>query len=126
MQVHFGIIRREEDLTKGVAGIEKIKAKVATIKVEDNRHFNAAWHENFDMRNMMVCAEAMCRAALLRKESRGAHARDDFPDTDKEHFAKVSIVSRRVPGASGDTMEVQEVPLPEVPAEIKAVLEGTD
>jgi succinate dehydrogenase / fumarate reductase flavoprotein subunit len=122
MQTYVGIIRTEEDLTEGVAGIEKIKAKVATIKVEDNRHFNAAWHENFDMRNMMVCAEAMCRAALLRKESRGAHARDDFPDTDKDHFAKVNIVSKK----QGDSMIVSEVPLPEVPAEIKAVLEGTD
>ncbi len=126
MQTYVGIIRTEEDLSEGIRGIEKIKAKVATIKVEDNRHFNAAWHENFDMRNMMVCAEAMCRAALLRKESRGAHARDDFPDTDKDHFAKVNIVSRRGTGAQGDSMVVSEVPLPEVPAEIKAVLEGTD
>ena len=92
----------------------------SAIKVEDNRHFNAAWHENFDMRNMMVVAEAMARAALLRKESRGAHARADFPDTDKEHFAKVNIVSKK----NGDVMEVSEVPLPEVPAEIKTVLEG--
>ena len=120
MQTYIGIIRTEADLTEGIAGIEKIKAKVAAIKVEDNRHFNAAWHENFDMRNMMVVAEAMARAALLRKESRGAHARADFPDTDKEHFAKVNIVSKK----NGDVMEVSEVPLPEVPAEIKTVLEG--
>ncbi|MEO7110109.1 MAG: fumarate reductase/succinate dehydrogenase flavoprotein subunit [Polyangiaceae bacterium] len=126
MQSYVGIIRTEADLTEGINGIEKIKARVGNIKVEDNRHFNAAWHENFDMRNMMVCAEAMCRAALLRKESRGAHARDDFPDADKEHFAKVNIVSKSVRGPTGDSMEVREVPLPEVPAEIKAVLEGTD
>jgi succinate dehydrogenase / fumarate reductase, flavoprotein subunit len=125
MQTYVGIIRTEADLTEDIAGIEKIKAKVGQIKVEDNRHFNAAWHENFDMRNMMVVAEAMARAALLRKESRGAHARDDFPDTDKEHFAKVNIVSKRGPGANGgDAMQVSEVPLPDVPAEIKTVLEG--
>ena len=88
------------------------------IKVEDNRHFNAAWHEAFDMRNMMIVAEAMCRGAMTRKESRGGHARDDFPKME-DHFAKVNIVSR----AAGDGMATEELPLPEVPAEIKAILD---
>ena len=71
------------------------------------------------MRNMLIVSEAMARAALARKESRGGHAREDFPEMDKGHFAKVNVVARGT--ASG--MEVEEVPLPDPPAEIKTVLE---
>ena len=70
------------------------------MKVEGNRHYNAAWHQAIDMRNMLIVSEAMARAALARKESRGGHARDDFPEMDKAHFSKVNIVLAR--GAGGD------------------------
>ncbi|MGH7283259.1 MAG: fumarate reductase/succinate dehydrogenase flavoprotein subunit, partial [Polyangiaceae bacterium] len=122
MQKHVGILRTQAVLEEGLVGIEKIRGEVATIKVEDNRHFNAAWHEAFDMRNMMVCAEAMCRAAMLRKESRGAHAREDFEKMDDAHFGKVSIVSKR--HSALGSMETKEIPLPEVPQEIKDVLDA--
>ena len=89
------------------------------VKVDGNRHFNAAFHQAFDMRNMLIVSEAMARAALTRKESRGGHAREDFPEMDKGHFSKVNIVVRKT--ATG--MEVAEVPLPDVPQEIKTILE---
>jgi succinate dehydrogenase / fumarate reductase flavoprotein subunit len=119
MQSHVGIIRTEEDLEAGITKLEEISARSRSVSIEGNRHYNAGWHETIDLRNMLIVSEAMARAAVLRKESRGAHARDDFPDTDKEHFAKVNIVSRK----RGESMEVTEVPLPPVPAEIKKVLE---
>ncbi len=78
------------------------------MKVDGNRHYNAAFHQAFDMRNMLVVSEAMARAALARKESRGGHAREDYPDMDKGHFSKVNIVARKT--ANG--MEVQEVSAP--------------
>ncbi len=120
MQKHVGIIRVEKELKAGLLELHALKARVGKIKVEDNRHFNTAWHQSLDMRNMLICAEAMCQAAIARKESRGGHARDDFPDQDKGHFSKVNIVSRMT--KSGE-MEISEVPLPEVPADIKKVLE---
>ncbi|HTB79245.1 MAG TPA: fumarate reductase/succinate dehydrogenase flavoprotein subunit, partial [Polyangiaceae bacterium] len=119
MQIHVGIIRTEEDLKKGLGHIERIGAETARVKVDGNRHFNSAFHQAFDMRNMLVVSEAMARAALTRKESRGGHAREDFPDMDKGHFSKVNIVVRKSAGG----MEVEEVPLPDVPQEIKTVLE---
>ncbi len=119
MQIHVGIIRTEEDLKMGLGHIERIGAETARVKVDGNRHFNSAFHQAFDMRNMLVVSEAVTRAALTRKESRGGHAREDFPDMDKGHFSKVNIVLRKSAGG----MEVEEVPLPDVPQEIKTVLE---
>jgi succinate dehydrogenase / fumarate reductase flavoprotein subunit len=119
MQQFVGIIRTEEDLTKGILHLTRLKDESAKVKVEGNRHYNAGWHQTIDMRNMLIVSEAMARAALARKESRGGHARDDFPKQDDGHFGKVNIVSRA--GASG--MEVEEIPHVDPPADIKAVLD---
>jgi succinate dehydrogenase / fumarate reductase flavoprotein subunit len=119
MQTFVGIIRSEDDLKKGLDHLERLKIAAERIKVEGNRHFNASWHQTFDMRNMLIVSEAMARAALLRTESRGAHAREDYPEMDKGRLSKVNVVSRM--GASGIT--VHEVPLTEPPPEIKTVLE---
>ncbi len=118
MHTYVGIIRNEDDLRTGIGHIERLQRAASEIKVEGNRHFNSAWHQAVDMRNMLVVSEAMARAALARKESRGAHARDDFPETDKARFAKLNIVSRWTPTG----MAIAEAPLPEIPPEIKTVL----
>ena len=81
------------DLKKGLEHIERIAEETGRVKVDGNRHYNSALHQAFDMRNMLIVSEAMARAALARKESRGGHAREDFPDMDKGHFAKVNIVA---------------------------------
>jgi succinate dehydrogenase / fumarate reductase flavoprotein subunit len=119
MQTFVGIIRSEDELKKGVSHLERLKEATSRAKVDDNRHYNGAWHQVFDMRNMLIVSEAMARAAILRKESRGAHAREDYPEQDKGHFSKVNVVARR--GRTG--MEVQEAPHPDPPPEIQKVLE---
>jgi succinate dehydrogenase / fumarate reductase flavoprotein subunit len=119
MQTYVGIIRSEADLTEGLAQLERLKEASGRVKVEDNRHYNSAWHQAIDMRNMLIVSEAMARAALTRKESRGGHAREDFPDMDPGHFSKVNITLRAGPGG----MEVTEVPHPDPPVEIQNVLD---
>ncbi len=119
MQNFVGIIRTAEDLGKGIEHLERLKEATGRIKVEGNRHYNAAWHQAIDMRNMLVVSEAMARSALARKESRGGHARDDFPDQDKGHFSKVNVVAR----ATKTGMEIAEVAHPDPPPEIQAVLD---
>ena len=109
----------------GLAGIPAAAAQtpsrwpIESLRVEGNRHYNASWHQSIDMRNMLVVSEAMARAALARKESRGGHAREDFPEMDKSHFAKVNVVARKTPTG----MQIEEVPHPDPPPEIKQVLE---
>ncbi|HEX4445144.1 MAG TPA: fumarate reductase/succinate dehydrogenase flavoprotein subunit [Polyangiaceae bacterium] len=119
MGTFVGILRTEEDLKQGVAHLGRIAEAVGRIKVDGARHYNAAFHQAFDMRNMLIVSEAMARAALARKESRGGHAREDYPEMDKAHFAKVNVVSSWTPTG----MVIAEAVLPDVPPEIKAVLE---
>jgi succinate dehydrogenase / fumarate reductase flavoprotein subunit len=119
MQTYVGIIRNEGDLKKGIAELERLNEAVGRVKVEGNRHYNASWHQAIDMRNMLVVSEAMARAALARTESRGGHAREDFPEMDKGHFSKVNVAARRTPTG----MEVTEVKHPDPPPEIQAVLD---
>jgi succinate dehydrogenase / fumarate reductase flavoprotein subunit len=122
MQTYVGIIRNADDLQKGIENVERLREAAARVKVEGNRHYNAAWHQCIDMRNMLVVSEAMARSALLRKESRGGHAREDYPEMDKGHFGKVNVVARRTPTG----MEVTEVAHPDPPAEIQAILDAKD
>jgi succinate dehydrogenase / fumarate reductase flavoprotein subunit len=119
MQTFVGIIRNEGELKKGLEHIERLKDAASRVKVDGNRHYNAAWHQAIDMRNMLIVSEALARAALARKESRGGHAREDFPEMDKGHLSKVNIVARKT--AVG--MEIEEVPHPDPPPEIQKVLE---
>jgi succinate dehydrogenase / fumarate reductase flavoprotein subunit len=118
MQKYVGIMRTEEDLVKGISELGRLKEATSRTRVEGNRHYNTGWHECIDLRNMLIVSEAIARAAQTRKESRGGHARDDFPDMDKGHFSKVNLVCRE----GGNGMEITELPLPEVPDEIKKIL----
>jgi succinate dehydrogenase / fumarate reductase flavoprotein subunit len=119
MQALVGIIRTEEDLKRGLAEIERIGEATARVKVDGNRHYNASWHQAIDMRNMLIVSEAMARAALTRRESRGGHAREDFPEMDKGHFSKVNVTLRN----SATGMRVEETPHPDPPDEIRQILE---
>jgi succinate dehydrogenase / fumarate reductase flavoprotein subunit len=119
MQALVGIIRNEGDLLKGLDHVERLKDEVSRAKVDGNRHYNPSWHQVFDVRNMLVVSEAMARAALARKESRGGHAREDFPEMDREHFSKVNIVARR----AAFRMHIEEAAHPEPPPEIRKILE---
>jgi succinate dehydrogenase / fumarate reductase flavoprotein subunit len=118
MQKHVGIMRNEAELTAGLKELERLKADTRNTKISGNRHYNTGWHECIDLRNMLIVSEAMARSALIRKESRGGHAREDFPEMDKE-LAKVNHVARE----GGNGMEVVAVPLPQPPDDIKKILE---
>ncbi len=119
MQTHCGIMRTEQDLHTCLKELERLKDAASRTKIAGgNRHYNTGWHEVIDLRNMLIVSEAMARSALARKESRGAHAREDYAEMDPA-FAKINFVCRATPSG----MELSSVPLPEVPPEIKKVLE---
>jgi succinate dehydrogenase / fumarate reductase flavoprotein subunit len=119
MQANVGIVRRREEMEKALTDIAEIRRQVARVAVGGNREYNPGWHTALDLDNLVTAAEAVALSALERKESRGAQYREDYPDKDPE-WGRMNVVVRK--GADG-AMEVQRVPIPELPAELKQIIE---
>ncbi len=119
MQDLVGIVRREEELKKALDELQQLKTRAAQAGVLGNREYNPGWHTAVDLSNLLLISEAITRAAIERKESRGAHFRDDYPDRD-DATGKCNLVVRRGPGGE---MQISREPLPEMTAELKQVIE---
>jgi succinate dehydrogenase / fumarate reductase flavoprotein subunit len=89
------------------------------VAVTGNREYNPGWHTALDLPNLLTVAEAVARSALERKESRGGHFRDDFPDKDSA-YAKFNILVRK--GPNGE-MQVSRETLPDMRADLKQIIE---
>ena len=113
-----GIFRNEEDLKKALAQLDELKPRLAKVRIDGSRMFNPGWHLTRDLKNMLLISEAVTRCALARQESRGAHSRIDFPNYDPEWEKKNNIIS-----SDGGAMKLQQRPVPEMPAELKQLLE---
>jgi succinate dehydrogenase / fumarate reductase, flavoprotein subunit len=98
MSRHAPIVRDGATLEAGLARIMELRARVETCGTGGSRSlaFNPGWHTAIDLRSMLVNAEALLRTALERKESRGAHARSDFPKTD-DRLADVNFMVESSP-----------------------------
>ncbi len=118
MEQHVGIIRTEESLRQGIGKLEELKGRAEQVKATGTRHYNSGWHLAIDLSSLLTMSEAVARAALERKESRGAHTRDDYPDYDPD-LAKVNVIVRLV---DGEIRVVQE-PLPQMPQELQSLIE---
>jgi succinate dehydrogenase / fumarate reductase flavoprotein subunit len=119
MQDLVGIVRRESELRQALEAIQQLRARAQKVSVSGNREYNPGWHTACDLENLFIVSEAIARAALERKESRGAHFRDDFPSKD-EAFSTVNFVIQE--SASGE-MRVERTPLPTMPPELKQLIE---
>jgi len=119
MQDLVGIVRQEKEMLQALERIEQLKARAQLVGVSGNREYNPGWHTAIDLNNLLTVSEMVTRAALDRKESRGAHFRDDYPAKD-DKFGSFNIVIRKGPG--GDPQIMRE-PIPEMPAELKQIIE---
>ena len=117
MQGLVGIIRSETELTDALARIVKLRERASLSRADGSRTYNPGWHMALDLLTMLTISEAVARAALMRRESRGGHTREDYPKPDPEWGRKNVVVRRRDGG-----LEVATEPLPEVPAELRALL----
>ncbi len=118
MQNLVGIIRTEVDLKKALDEIEALKQRLAKVKIQGNRQYNPAWHLTMDLHSMLTVSKATTLSAIERKESRGGHTRDDYPKADP-NFAKVNVVTQK---RNGEIL-VSKEPLPEMPEELKKLVE---
>jgi len=115
-----GIIRNADEITDALAKIEEFKDRVATLSVEGHRQYNPGWHLSIDLKNMLLVSEAIARAALDRKESRGGHTRDDYPASDPS-WGEINVLCRLADGKAG--VEVFHQPLPVMPDELKTLFD---
>ncbi len=119
MQQNVGIVRDEGEMRSALDHLKTFWERAARGGVTGNRDFNPGWHTALDLKNLLTVSEAITRAALERKESRGAQFREDYPEKD-ERFSKVNTLIRK--GEDGG-MEVLLEPLPEMPDYLKQIIE---
>jgi succinate dehydrogenase / fumarate reductase flavoprotein subunit len=119
MQRDVGIMRREDEMLRALEGLRKLWERARRVGVIGHREFNPGWHTALDLTSLLTVSECIARAALERKESRGAQFREDYPNKD-EALGKLSIVLKK--GADG-TLQLRREPVPEMPAELKQVIE---
>jgi succinate dehydrogenase / fumarate reductase flavoprotein subunit len=119
MQNLVGIVRTEKEMQHAVESIAQLRVRADRVGIAGNRQYNSGWHTAIDLNSLLVVSEAVTRAATLRKESRGAQFREDFPSKDAE-WGKHNIVVMR--NADGE-MQMQKRPLAPMPDELKAVVE---
>ncbi|MFY9572022.1 MAG: fumarate reductase/succinate dehydrogenase flavoprotein subunit [Blastocatellia bacterium] len=119
MQELVGIVRAEDEMQRALEGIQRLWQRASRVAVNGNREYNPGWHTALDLSNLLTVSEAVTRSAIERKESRGAQFREDYPAKDPS-FGKVNIMVRR---DADQTMQVRRGPIPEMPAELKQVIE---
>jgi len=107
MQELVGIVRVESEMLQALEKLQELKALAAKIAVPGNREYNPGWHTALDLRNLLTVSESVILSAIARKESRGGHFRDDFPDKDAE-AAKFNHVIQQ---AADGSMHLDRAPL---------------
>jgi len=119
MQALVGIVRTESEMQEAVQKIAGYRERASRVGIDGHREYNSGWHTCLDLRNLLDVSEAIARSAIERKESRGGHFREDYPDK-KNEFSTFNFSTKQGPGGA---MQTARVPLPEMPAELKQVIE---
>jgi succinate dehydrogenase / fumarate reductase flavoprotein subunit len=119
MQSNVGIVRVEAEMEAAAERIRELRQRAARVHAPGNREYNPGWHTALDLHNLLTVSEAITRSALMRKESRGGHYRDDYPGK-SEQFGKVNVAVRR----DGDgAMAVEQAPLVPMSDELRRLVE---
>jgi len=119
MQALVGIVRLEAEMKEAVQKIQGFKVRTARVGVNGGREYHAGWHTALDLRNLLSVSETIALSAIERKESRGGHFREDYPDKDP-NYATFNVMTKQ--GADG-SVQVSRVPLPAMPDYLKEVVE---
>ena len=116
-----GIIREEADLDEAVRQLATLRERWQKVGATGGRAYNPGWNLVFELGNLLTVSEAITLSARQRTESRGAHSRLDYPDTDDAKWAGLnSVVSRSADGS----MSVKASPLPQMTDELRGLLGG--
>jgi succinate dehydrogenase / fumarate reductase, flavoprotein subunit len=119
MQQLVGIVRTEEEMLRAAEHIKMMKQRAAHVHVSGNREFNPGWHTALDLHNLLTVSEAVTLCAIERKESRGAHFREDYPDKDPNGVKFNLVVKKDADGS----MRVKHEPHMEIRDDLKQLIE---
>jgi succinate dehydrogenase / fumarate reductase flavoprotein subunit len=114
-----GIVRTDAEMQEALVKIQQLKERAARAGVEGHREYHSGWHTSIDLRNLLSVAEAITRSAIERKESRGGHFREDYPEKVAE-YQTFNVMTKQ---AAGGGMQVSRVAIPPMPDELKHVIE---
>ena len=119
MQANVGIVRLQKEMEFALDGIQKLKERAGKVAVQGHLEYNPGWHTSIDLKHLLTVSEAITIAALDRKESRGGHFREDFPNKDPEAQKYNSVISKQADGS----MKLRREPIPALPEHLKQVIE---
>jgi succinate dehydrogenase / fumarate reductase flavoprotein subunit len=113
-----GIIRRESEIKAALADLDKLRERAAKVSAPGGTAYNPGWHLALDLRNILLIAECVARAALERQESRGGHTRDDYPGMSPE-WRKVNLLC----SLDGDRIALHRQPSPAIRPDLLALFD---
>ena len=119
MQELVGIVRNKGEMQQALEVLEDLKQRTKKVAVIGNREFNPGWHTALDLDNLMIVSEAVALAALERKESRGAHFREDY-QAKEEEYGQVNFTLKK--NAEGN-MEISRVPIEPLREDLAQIIE---
>ncbi|MGH7956854.1 MAG: fumarate reductase/succinate dehydrogenase flavoprotein subunit [Opitutaceae bacterium] len=119
MQDLVGIVRKEDEMQRALDGLGRLWARARKVAVHGNREYNPGWHTALDLASLLTVSEAVTLSAIDRKESRGAHFREDFQNKDAT-FGRVNTVVWKGPDGA---MQLRRAPIPPMPDDLKQVIE---
>ena len=119
MQKLVGIVRNADEVAVALESIAGLRLQAGKVFVPGNREYNPGWHTALDLQNLLLVSEMVARSAYTRKESRGAHFREDYPSKDEEE-ARINTVLRRTPDG---TMHVERRERPALREDLAAIIE---
>ncbi len=119
MQEMVGIVRVESEMNVALVKLGALKRRADAVPAPGNREYNPGWHTALDLQNLLTISEAITRSALERKESRGAHFRDDYPSKDPA-YGNFNTMIRKAPDG---TMQISREPIVPTTEEQKQIIE---
>lgn len=119
MQQLVGIVRNENEMLRAVEHLKMMRTRSENVRVTGNREYNGGWHTAMDLRNLLTVSEAITMSALNRKESRGAHFREDYPEKDVNTGKFNCLIFKGEDGS----MQLRREPLREMREDLNQIVE---
>jgi succinate dehydrogenase / fumarate reductase flavoprotein subunit len=113
-----GIVRTGSELGQAIEELKAFSSLEVQVGCTGNRQYNPGWHTALELRHMLTVAEAIARAANERKESRGGHFREDFPDKSDE-FGGVNL---RISKNDDGSMKMDRIPKTKVRDDLAEII----